>query len=253
MDLIGAGGFALLYPREAGFCPVIYCRGEQPIIFLKALVKVLADSSPRDCAISEMESLVFTILSPASSIRQRVRYSIGDTPTIWRNLSAKVDRDMPPRRANSSTVQSCAGSLCIDAIAALIGLSDRAKRTDPALSRRLRSRSSSQALTTPCHPFPRTSPSPPCPIFFRMWTMRGSSAKRISPCLPVRTRCPPTRRQRPPPLYDSMRPFSGTEKMVKAPTASKVALVTGAAGAMLAQAVTSELHVRQNRGRVDIC
>jgi len=56
-----------------------------------------------------------------------LRYSIGDTPTVSLNLSAKIDRDMPARRANSSTVQSCAGSSCIDAIAALICLSDRAK------------------------------------------------------------------------------------------------------------------------------
>jgi hypothetical protein len=39
-----------------------------------------------------MESLVFAILFPASGIRQRVRYSIGDTPTVSLNLSAKVDR-----------------------------------------------------------------------------------------------------------------------------------------------------------------
>jgi hypothetical protein len=31
---------------------------------------------------------------PATSIRQQVRYSIGDTPTVSLNLSAKVDRDM---------------------------------------------------------------------------------------------------------------------------------------------------------------
>jgi hypothetical protein len=59
-------------------------------------------------AISEMESLVFAILSPASSIRQRVRYSIGGTPTVSLNLSAKIDRDMPARCPNSSAVQSCA-------------------------------------------------------------------------------------------------------------------------------------------------
>lgn len=41
-----------------------------------------------------MESLVFAILSPASSIRQRVRYSIGDTPAVSLNLSAKVDLDI---------------------------------------------------------------------------------------------------------------------------------------------------------------
>ena len=71
-----------------------------------------------DCAISEMESLVFAILSPASSIRQRVRYSICDTPTVSLNLSAKIDRDMPAGCPNSSTVQSCPGSSWMDVIAA---------------------------------------------------------------------------------------------------------------------------------------
>jgi hypothetical protein len=42
------------------------------------------------------------------------------------NLSAKVDRDIAARCPNSSTVQSCAGSSCIDEIAALICLSDKA-------------------------------------------------------------------------------------------------------------------------------
>jgi len=42
-----------------------------------------------------MEPLVFAILSPASSIRQRVRYCIGETPTVSLNFSAKIDRDMP--------------------------------------------------------------------------------------------------------------------------------------------------------------
>jgi hypothetical protein len=66
-----------------------------------------------------MESLVFAILFPAS-IRRRVRYSIGGAPTVSLSLSAKIDRDMPARRPNSSTVQSCAGSSCIDEIAVLI-------------------------------------------------------------------------------------------------------------------------------------
>jgi hypothetical protein len=59
---------------------------------------------------SEVESLVFVILSPASRIRQQVRYSIGDAPTVSLNLSAKDDRDMPARCAKSSTVQS---RLCV--------------------------------------------------------------------------------------------------------------------------------------------
>src|SRR5260370_17924702 len=49
---------------------------------------------------AEMGSLEFVSLSPASSIRQRVRYSIGDSPTVCLNLRAKVDRDMPARSAS---------------------------------------------------------------------------------------------------------------------------------------------------------
>src|SRR5580704_15596534 len=86
-----------------------------------------------------MESLVFAILSPANSIRQRVKYSIGDTPTVSLNLNAKIDRDMPARCPNSSTVQSCAGSSWIDVIAALIALSKRAKN-HPAQRRHLEQR-----------------------------------------------------------------------------------------------------------------
>jgi hypothetical protein len=43
---------------------------------------------------TEMGSLEFASLSPASSIRQRVRYSVGDAPTVSLNFRAKVDRKL---------------------------------------------------------------------------------------------------------------------------------------------------------------
>jgi hypothetical protein len=42
-----------------------------------------------------MGSLEFASLSPASNMRQRVKCSTGDAPTVSLNLRAKVDRDMP--------------------------------------------------------------------------------------------------------------------------------------------------------------
>jgi hypothetical protein len=75
----------------------------------------------------EIELLVFAILSLANSIRKRIRFSIGDTPTVSFNLSTKVVRDMAARRASFPTVQSRTGSLFIHEIATLICLSDRAK------------------------------------------------------------------------------------------------------------------------------
>jgi hypothetical protein len=66
-------------------------------------------------------------LSPARSIRQHVRYSMGDVPAFSLNLRAKIDRDMPARSASSCNVQRCAGSLCMEFIAAPICLSARAK------------------------------------------------------------------------------------------------------------------------------
>ena len=52
------------------------------------------EESALNCAFT---TLVFAILSPANSIRQRVRYSMGDDPTVSLNLSAEIDRDMPAR------------------------------------------------------------------------------------------------------------------------------------------------------------
>jgi hypothetical protein len=61
---------------------------------------------------TEIGSLEFASLFPARSIRQRVRYSIGDAPTVSLNLRANVDRDMSARCASSCNVQPCAGSSC---------------------------------------------------------------------------------------------------------------------------------------------
>jgi hypothetical protein len=46
---------------------------------------------------AEMGSPGFISLSLASSIRQRVKYSVGDVPTVSLNFRAKVDRDVPTR------------------------------------------------------------------------------------------------------------------------------------------------------------
>ena len=51
------------------------------------------------------------------------------------NLKAKTDRDMPTRSANSSSVQGWPGFSCMDAMAAPICLSARAKsQPTPALA-----------------------------------------------------------------------------------------------------------------------
>src|SRR5471032_2947461 len=84
---------------------------------------------------AEMESLELASLSPASSMRQRVRYSIGEAPTVSLNFSAKVERDMPARSANSCKVQRCAGSSCIAPIAAPICLSAKANSQPDAAAR----------------------------------------------------------------------------------------------------------------------
>jgi hypothetical protein len=59
---------------------------------------------------TEMGSLEFSSLSAANSIRQRVRYSMGVSPTVSLNFMAKLDRDMPARSASACNVQRCAGS-----------------------------------------------------------------------------------------------------------------------------------------------
>src|SRR5260370_10103015 len=69
---------------------------------------------------TEMGSLEFASLSRACSIRHRVRYSMGEAPTVCLNFRAKVDRDMPARSASFCIVQPCAGSSCIELIAALL-------------------------------------------------------------------------------------------------------------------------------------
>jgi hypothetical protein len=46
---------------------------------------------------SEIESFEFASLSPANTIRQRLRYSIGHVQTSSRNLTANAARDVPTR------------------------------------------------------------------------------------------------------------------------------------------------------------
>jgi hypothetical protein len=76
-----------------------YCRGEQSITLLKAWQKALSDSYPSERAMLETESLELISRSPAASIRQRVRYSMGDAPTVFLNFKAKIVRDIPARFA----------------------------------------------------------------------------------------------------------------------------------------------------------
>jgi len=65
-------------------------------------------------------------LSPARSMRQRVRYSMGESPTVCLNLRAKVERDMPAHSASFCRVQGWAGAACMALMAALICGSARA-------------------------------------------------------------------------------------------------------------------------------
>ncbi len=95
------------------------------MIRLKAALKALSDSYPSKAAIAEIGSPELVSLSPANSIRHRVRYSMGDVPTVALNFRAKLDRDMPTRSATSCNVQRRAGSSCMRSIAALISLSAR--------------------------------------------------------------------------------------------------------------------------------
>ncbi len=91
------------------------------------MLKALSDSYPSDRAIAETGSLPLVSLSPASNIRHRVRYSIGEVPTVSLNFSANVDRDIPAHSAKSCSVHPCAGSSCIAVIAARICSSASAK------------------------------------------------------------------------------------------------------------------------------
>jgi epsilon-lactone hydrolase len=76
---------------------------------------------------AETGSLELVSLSPASSIRQRLRYSIGDVPTVSLNFRVKLVRDMPARSASACKVHRYAGSWCMAVMAAAICLSARAK------------------------------------------------------------------------------------------------------------------------------
>ena len=89
---------------------------------LKAVLKALSDSYPSALAMTPVRSLEFSSLSAASSIRQRARYSMGVSPTVFLNFWAKLDRDMPADSASSCKVQPCAGSSCMALIAAPIWL-----------------------------------------------------------------------------------------------------------------------------------
>jgi hypothetical protein len=46
---------------------------------------------------ADSPSLELASLSPASNMRQRVTYSMGEEPTVALNLKAKADRDMRAR------------------------------------------------------------------------------------------------------------------------------------------------------------
>jgi len=60
------------------------------MIRLKAALKALSDSYPSESAIAEIRSPELVSLSPANSIRHRVKYSIGDVPTVSLNFSASL-------------------------------------------------------------------------------------------------------------------------------------------------------------------
>jgi len=62
---------------------------------LKAVLNALSESHPSDTAISAIESPEWASRSAAFSMRQRVKYSIGDSPTVSLRRRAKLDRDMP--------------------------------------------------------------------------------------------------------------------------------------------------------------
>ena len=52
-------------------------------------------------------------------MRQRVKYSIGLSPTSYLNLRAKIEREMPTCWANFFTLHGLAGSSCIAVMAVL--------------------------------------------------------------------------------------------------------------------------------------
>jgi hypothetical protein len=90
---------------ETRFPPRLYCRGEQPMTLLKAVLNALSDPYPSDGAMTEMGSVEFASRSPASSIRQRVSYSMGDVPTLSLNFRVKTVRDMPARSDSNRVPQ----------------------------------------------------------------------------------------------------------------------------------------------------
>ena len=84
---------------------------------LNAVLNALSDSYPSDNATADTGSLPFASRSPASNIRQRVRYSSGALPTACLNFCENTERDIPARSASVCTVQRFAGSSCIAFIA----------------------------------------------------------------------------------------------------------------------------------------
>ena len=68
---------------------------------LKAVLNALSDSYPSESATTETELPVFSSWSTASIIRQRVKYSTGENPTVALNFCANAERDMPAELASA--------------------------------------------------------------------------------------------------------------------------------------------------------
>lgn len=67
---------------------------------LNAVLNALSDSYPSEAEIVEMESLEFDRRSAASSMRQCLKYSIGDVPTVFLNFRLNAVRDIAAASAN---------------------------------------------------------------------------------------------------------------------------------------------------------
>ena len=86
-------------------------------------------------------------LSPASSMRQRVTYSIGDVPTDTLNQRAKVDSDMTARSPSACKVQRCAGALVNGSVRSLRPCAYRSRANSLVSRRRLPSLPRDAALS----------------------------------------------------------------------------------------------------------
>jgi hypothetical protein len=147
------------------------------VTFLKAVLKSLSIRSR-----ATGRSPEFTSVSPASSIRQRVRYSMGEALTVCLNFRAKVDHDMPARSASFCIVQPCAGSSCLELMPRSFVYPpgrratqrhfstlppDASAKPEPASGTRgvvRLERRPAMARAVPASSAPLTSASPPCPI-----------------------------------------------------------------------------------------